>query len=118
MTNNSTGSFFPGIYLYVVTGSVDNMIGIPVNCWVLWLIVFGKRSLIESEILTLNLAFMEIANSVLFFLSLIHYFGNLSSIGFLINFYHAVAVTARALFQCHVCVDRYLAVIHPVVFIR
>ncbi|KAK9540253.1 hypothetical protein VZT92_002717 [Zoarces viviparus] len=118
MANESSVHLFPPEIIFFLTGSVDHMIGIPINCWALWLIVSGKRSLIESELLTLNLLTMEIACSMCFFLSLIHLLCKVSFLGPLTGFYRGMAVVGRAVFQCHVCVDRYLAVVHPMVFIR
>lgn len=68
MANNSSGYLTPALYIYVIAGSADHMIGLLVSCWALLLIVSGKRSLIASEILTVNLVIMEIACSLNFFL--------------------------------------------------
>ncbi|KAK5866632.1 hypothetical protein PBY51_020807 [Eleginops maclovinus] len=106
------------VYFYTVVGSADNLLGLPLNSWALWLIASGKSSLVQSELLTLNLLVMENMCSLWFFVSLLPIFSSVHSLSSMLNFYHAMAVVGRALFQCHVCVDRYLAVLHPTRFIR
>lgn len=120
MASNSSVYLSSATLVLVSVASVDHMIGFPVNCWALWFFVSGKRSLIESEILTLNLLIVEIVFSMCFFLNVLRCFGVPTFLNFdsLIKCYNAVAVVGRTMFQCQICVDRYVAVVHPAVFIR
>lgn len=99
-------------------GMVDHFIGYPSNFWALWLIVSGKQSLIESELLTINLLILEIFISNSYFLNILYFQVKLGVPSPLVSCVNAISVVGRILFQCHICVDRYLAVVHPVVFVR
>ncbi|XP_037328592.2 G-protein coupled receptor 20-like [Pungitius pungitius] len=118
MANVSSASHLSAELVFFFSGSLDHAVGIVINCWALWLIVSGKHSTIASELLTLNLLTVETFNSFCFFLSLIKTLLKVSSLVTFINFHRGMSVAGRAMFQCHVCVDRYLAVVHPMVFIR
>lgn len=73
MAGNSSepSSLSTAMYLYVVATSTEYIIGLPVNSWALGLIFSSKKSLVETEILTVNLLLMEIMSAVCFF-SLAH----------------------------------------------
>ncbi|KAL3067598.1 hypothetical protein OYC64_017343 [Pagothenia borchgrevinki] len=118
MANTSARHLPPDLYFYMLVGSADNLLGLPLNSWALMLIVSGKSSLVQSELLTLNLLVMENMCSMWYFFSFVTIFCRLHSLQLMLKFYHAMSVVGRALFQCHVCVDRYLAVLHPTVFLR
>lgn len=118
MACNSSASLSSTVLFFQSVGMVDHFIGYPANCWALWLIVSGKQSLIESEILTINLLIQEIFISTSFFLTVLYFQGNFGIPSPLVSFCNAISVVGRILFQCHICVDRYLAVVHPVVFVR
>ncbi|XP_057218721.1 C-C chemokine receptor type 8-like [Triplophysa rosa] len=89
---------------------------LPTNSYVMRLIVTGTGSGIVSEFFILNLSFCEIGicvNCLTFVLST--WFRSLSTCElFLIGF----SITGRPLFQCLMCVERYLAVVHPVTFLK
>lgn len=116
-SNSSAGVSAASLFLMVL-GSLDHSISIPLNGWAACLILSRKRSLVESEVLTLNLLVTEAVFSHFFFLTLLGSFGRLPSLNPLINCYEAMTVVGRALFHSQLCLDRYLAVLHPVVFIR
>ncbi|KAF3851814.1 hypothetical protein F7725_005169 [Dissostichus mawsoni] len=118
MANISARHLPPDVYFYMLVGSADNLLGLPLNSWALRLIVSGKSSLVQSELLTLNLLVMENMCSMWYFFSFVAIFCRVHSLRLMLKFYHAMSVVGRALFQCHVCVDRYLAVLHPTVFLR
>lgn len=118
MSNHSSFSITTATYVYAFTGSIDVMVAIPVNSWALWLIISGKRRLIETELLTFNIITTEMLCSVLFLFSLVRQFYYIFAFDYFAFYYAVMAVGGRVLFQCHICVDRYLAVVHPLVFIR
>ncbi|KAA0719816.1 hypothetical protein E1301_Tti011757 [Triplophysa tibetana] len=97
--------------------SINVLFGLPTHSFIIWLIVTGTGSGIASDFLIFNLSVCEIGlclNGVFaFFYSL--QFSNLSG---LMYFLSGLGITARPLFQCLMCVERYLAVIHPVTFLK
>ncbi|XP_026052453.1 C-C chemokine receptor type 8-like [Carassius auratus] len=92
-----------------------NLFSFPTHCYVIWLIV-GSRSGVALEFFNLNLSVCEIGiclNSLFFILS--RWF---SCLEFLDQFLAGFTFTGRPLFQCLMCVERYLAVVHPVTFLK
>nr|XP_055035924.1 C-C chemokine receptor type 8-like [Misgurnus anguillicaudatus] len=89
---------------------------LPAHSYVIYLIVTGAGSGLAAEFFTLNLSVCEIGiclKSLIFVLSM--WLPSLSIIDvFLVGF----SMTCRPLFQCLICVERYLAVVHPVTFLK
>nr|XP_055035551.1 C-C chemokine receptor type 8-like [Misgurnus anguillicaudatus] len=94
--------------------SFSVLFGLPTQIYVIYLIVTGSR--ITSEFFNLNLAVCEIANSLDCFCYLLAFF--YSSLSSLKMYLSGIGITGRPLFQCLICVERYLAVIHPVTFLK
>ncbi|XP_042603784.1 C-C chemokine receptor type 8-like [Cyprinus carpio] len=92
-----------------------NLFTFPTHCYVIWLII-GTGSGVALEFFNLNLSVCEIGiclNSLFFILS--RWFSCLEVLDlFLAGF----TFTGRPLFQCLMCVERYLAVLHPVTFLK
>ncbi len=90
------------------------LFGPPTHIYVLWLIVTGGRNV--SEFLNLNLSICEMTICVNDFISFLAIrFPEVDSFNaFTAGFY----ITGRPLFQCLMCVERYLAVVHPVIFLK
>ncbi|XP_056301827.1 C-C chemokine receptor type 8-like [Danio aesculapii] len=127
--NYSTMNFTPEAYPNSTShsfGVVDTLnfcmfifsflVGLPTHCYVIWLIVTGAGSGVASEFFNLNLSISEAGFSLdclMFFLS--------EWFSFLLEFKMFLAglvTTGRPLFQCLMCVERYLAVVHPVTFLK
>ncbi|XP_056301835.1 C-C chemokine receptor type 8-like [Danio aesculapii] len=95
---------------------ISILFGFPIHSYVLWLIVRGAESGVASEFFILNLSVCEIGNSLnALFNLLIDFFSQFTLIAY---FLQGFAVTGRPLFQCLMCVERYLAVVHPVTFLK
>ncbi len=90
----------------------------PTHSYVIWLIVTGSENGVASGFFNLNLSVCEIVsclNSLLTVLLKCPWFSSLTILTyFLIGLY----ITGRPLFQCLICVERYLAVVHPVTFLK
>ncbi|XP_043114490.1 uracil nucleotide/cysteinyl leukotriene receptor-like [Puntigrus tetrazona] len=92
------------------------LVGLPIHLYVLWLTVTGTECGVALLFFKLNLCVCEIGicvESLIFILSF--WFSSLTK---LICFLIGLAVTGRPLFQCLICVERYLAVVHPVTFLK
>ncbi len=112
-TTTDTSSSTDGLRVAVLCFNL--LSGIPTYSYVMWLIIRGTNG-IASEFFNFNLNVCEI-------------FFSLSSLAFLLSERFPVfvpikrlslglAITIRPLFQCLICVERYLAVIHPVIFLK
>nr|XP_055035552.1 C-C chemokine receptor type 8-like [Misgurnus anguillicaudatus] len=116
LINSSTASFNLSDYLEMSLHSLNLMFGLPTHIYVIHLIITGAGSGIVAEFLMLNLSVGEIGiclDNLIFVLSM--WFPSLSTFeGFLIGF----CITGRPLVQCLICVERYLAVVHPVTFLK
>ncbi len=82
----------------------------------IWLIVTGTGNGLAAEIFNLNLAACEI---FIWFESVLSQFTyEVEFLDIVVNFLDGLTVTGRPLFQCLMCVERYLAVVHPVTFLK
>lgn len=89
---------------------------LPLNAYIIVFLFPGRGVMGASDVFSLNQAFAEI-----FFVL----FGPFHSLCVLqlcfyqpLGFFLGVSVNARCLFQCSVCIERYLAVVHPMTFLR
>ncbi len=98
-------------------GCILNLIvALPENLYVIWLIVTGAGNGVASEFFSLNLSVCEILlclQSLLFLLS-----RAFPSLLLVVGYLLGIPTTGRALFQCLICVECYLAVVHPVTFLK
>ncbi|XP_056121931.1 C-C chemokine receptor type 8-like [Rhinichthys klamathensis goyatoka] len=115
-TNSTTHSIGLMDSLEICVYSINFLFCLPTHSYVIWFIITGTGSGVASEFFILNLSVCELGiclNSVIFVLSM--WFTTLSSFElFLIG----LTITGRPLFQCLMCVERYLAVVHPVTFLK
>jgi len=95
--------------------------GLPTHSYVIWLIVTGTGNGVASELFMLNLSVCEMIYC-LFALIYLHkeisttYQESVSLIT--LRILTGNIITIRPLFQCLMCVERYLAVVHPVTFLK
>ncbi|XP_043072436.1 uracil nucleotide/cysteinyl leukotriene receptor-like [Puntigrus tetrazona] len=115
-TNHTTQSITSLKSLDIFLYSIGFLFGLPTHSYIIWLIVRGTGSGVASEFFNLNLSICEIANSLNGLIAVLSF--HLSSLWILSNFLQGVGITGRPLFQCLICVERYLAVVHPVTFLK
>ncbi len=95
--------------------TINVLFGLPIHSYILWLIARGAWRGIASEILILNASVCEI---VFCLRSLISTLANeFPKLWEIVMFLSGTVITSR-FFQCLICVERYLAVIHPVTFLK
>ncbi|XP_039545567.1 uracil nucleotide/cysteinyl leukotriene receptor-like [Pimephales promelas] len=92
--------------------------GLPTNVYVMWLIMTGTGSGVASEFFNLNLSVCGIFVSVNGLLILVSKWFPFQSLTALTQFFYGLTVTGHPLFQCLICVERHLAVVHPVTFLK
>ncbi|XP_042603779.1 C-C chemokine receptor type 8-like [Cyprinus carpio] len=92
------------------------LFGMPTHCYVIWLIITGAGSGVALEFFNLNLSVCEIGICIFCFLdTMAIWFPNLKIVS---NFIQGLGITGRSLILCLMCVERYLAVVHPVTFLK
>ncbi|XDV38339.1 hypothetical protein PO909_007778 [Leuciscus waleckii] len=115
-TNSTTQSIGLKDLMLTCVHSFNFLFGLPTNSYVIWLIITGAGSGVASEFFILNLSMCEIGTCLSCLVStLTIYF---SSLSLLMLFLQGLILTGRPLFQCLMCVERYLAVVHPVTFLK
>nr|XP_055035555.1 C5a anaphylatoxin chemotactic receptor 1-like [Misgurnus anguillicaudatus] len=115
-TNSTSLQFNDNLSLEMYIFLINVLFGFPTQSYVIWLIVKGTGNGISSEFFFLNLAVCEIfccLDCLLFLLTI--WFSGLMVFGL---FLQGLVSTGRPLFQCLICVERYLAVVHPVTFLK
>ncbi len=115
-TNYTTQSIASLKWLEIFLDSICFLFGLPTHSYVIWIIVRGTGSGVASEFFNLNLSVCEIANSLTGLISALSV--HFSSLLTLSIFFQGVSITGRPLFQCLMYVERYLAVVHPVIFLK
>ncbi|XP_056301825.1 chemokine XC receptor 1-like [Danio aesculapii] len=101
--------------LEICVYSIYFLFGVPTHSYVIWLIVTGSSG-VASEFFNLNLSVCEIGNCLNCLISSLSFY--YLSILPLKEFLVGLLATGRPLFQCLMCVERYLAVVHPVTFLK
>ncbi|XP_067280764.1 chemokine XC receptor 1-like [Pseudorasbora parva] len=115
-TNATTQSFGFVEILELCVYSISFLVGVPTHSYIIWLIITGAGSGVASEFFILNLSVSEAG----FYMNCLNFV--LSEwFAFILQFKLFLAgliTTGRPLFQCLMCVERYLAVVHPVTFLK
>ncbi|XP_056301824.1 mu-type opioid receptor-like [Danio aesculapii] len=116
-STNSTSAFI-GIFdvVELCVYGFNLLFGLPTHSYVLWLVIIRSGSGASSEFFIFNLSVCEIINSLNSFIYILSVF--LASLSKFETFLIGFTITGRPLFQCLICVERYLAVVHPVTFLK
>ena len=131
--NSKTNSIFamcevpsPALTTYIqgITGTFllpYMVVGLPANLWVMWLITHGTKDSLAAELFHLNRAICEtlfLLGSPLQLYCVFDPAGSGPAVQILVIELFALIWFGRPLFQCSICLERYLAVVHPLTFIR
>ncbi len=117
-STNSTYDSVGATSLVICTFSINFIFGVPTHTYILWLIITGTGSGVASDFFNLNLSVCEIGICLNSLFCVMYYCTGLSFFISLGWFSLGLLITGRPLFQCLICVERYLAVIHPVIFLK
>ncbi|XP_077053543.1 G-protein coupled receptor 4-like [Siphateles boraxobius] len=100
--------------------SISLLFGLPTHSYVIWLIVTGTGNGVASEFFNLNLSVCEVILSLYSLINLLRMIPIRQTQVLLIlaKFLSGNMITIRPVFQCLMCVERYLAVVHPVTFLK
>ncbi|XP_034544549.1 P2Y purinoceptor 4-like [Notolabrus celidotus] len=102
----------------IVSMFISLTLSLPLNSYVMWLILRASRESIASDFFSLNLAMSEIFFSLSGVWVLLY--EKLKLLSCMITFLFSLGLlfTARPLFQCCICIEYYVGVVHPVLFLR
>ncbi|XP_048036477.1 somatostatin receptor type 5-like [Megalobrama amblycephala] len=115
-TNSTTQSFGPLQILEMCLHSISFVFGLPTHTFVTWFIMTRTASGFALEFFFLNLSVSEIGNCLNSLINLqLFWYSGLSTLK---NCLTGLTITGRPLFQCLICVEHYLAVVHPVTFLK
>ncbi len=115
-TNSTTHSFGLMESLQMCAFCICFLFGLPIHSKITWLIITGTGNGVASEFFNLNLSICEIGNSLNAMFGILTCF--FSSFIAVTYFLQGLGITGRPLFHCLMCVERYLAVVHPVIFLK
>ncbi len=113
-TNSTTHSIGLLSSVALCVCSINVLLGFPLHFYVIWLIV--TETGIVTDFFNLNLSVCEIANCLKCLIDLMSFCFSISYT--LSHFLQGLGVTGRPLFQSLICVERFLAVVHPVIFLK
>ncbi|XP_064781991.1 hydroxycarboxylic acid receptor 2-like [Oncorhynchus masou masou] len=98
--------------------SINIILGLPTNVYILWLMVTGAVGTMASDFFALNLTVCEILYCLSAVLNYLNDYLFNDTLGVGVAFFMGFISIGRPLFQCCICVERYLAVVHPVTFLK
>ncbi|XP_042604070.1 C-C chemokine receptor type 8-like [Cyprinus carpio] len=115
-TNYTTPSIWLVESVNICVHSFNFLVGFPTHLYVAWLIMRRAGSGVALEFFFLNLSIAEIGFSVNSLIAVLSEW--FSFIVVFRLFLVGLIVSGRPLFQLLMCVERYLAVLHPVTFLK
>ncbi|XP_024155517.1 uracil nucleotide/cysteinyl leukotriene receptor [Oryzias melastigma] len=109
----------PGVLIWYLSLQFTNMLlGIPTNLMVLWLIHKNKEDSSTSDIFISQLAVLDVLFCLIPPLELVSLvFFNHSTSWYVLRFFYGIKDFSPLFLSC-ICLDRYMAVIHPVIFTK
>lgn len=112
-SNNSHSAPHPINTVIMVSNVV---ISLPSNSYIVWLIASGPKGKLLREFFQLNLSLFE----VFYCFVCISFFAKYSNATLHLpkGLYHTLFWSGRPLLQCCICLEHFVAVVHPVLYLR
>ncbi|XP_066559065.1 somatostatin receptor type 2-like [Amia ocellicauda] len=108
-----------GVLFGLTVQILNCLMGIPANMMVLWLLVRNKGESSTSDIFIFNLALLDVFFVIMVPLDVVNvFFLNNKQVWGVQMFVYGVKDMGGPLFLSCICLDRYIAVIHPITFTR
>ncbi|XP_047426316.1 proteinase-activated receptor 3 [Mugil cephalus] len=107
----------PALLIWYLALQFTNMVlGIPANLIVLWLIHKNKVDSSTSDIFIFHLAILDVLFCLIPPMELVTViFLNSSTIWYVLRFFYGLKDSSPLFLSC-ICLDRYMAVVHPIAF--
>lgn len=115
--NFSNSSNHPN-YLIACSLSVNMILGLPANCYVLWLSMNEMIRGQSTEIFVFNAALVEVLFCTSYMFLIQEYFFQCADRGMKAIFIWMILWFGRPMFQTCICVERYFGVLHPLMFLK
>ncbi|KAG7499397.1 proteinase-activated receptor 3-like, partial [Solea senegalensis] len=119
MTEYEQCKDMPALLIWYLCLQVINMfLGIPANLIVLWLIHKNKGESSSSDIFIFQLAILDVLFCLILPLELANKaFHTTSNTWYILRFFYGLKDSSPLFLSC-ICLDRYLAVVHPIFFTK
>lgn len=132
LVSNISQQFFEFLPAQRVISSIllliNFVVGLPANLWVIWLICNGTTEQLASEMHHLTLAVSELTYCLSLPVELFCLYASEDTakwifqppqpLYILLMLQTSLVWVGRPIFQCCICVERYIAVVHPLIFMR
>ncbi|XP_026153687.1 proteinase-activated receptor 3 [Mastacembelus armatus] len=107
----------PAVLIWYLSLQFINMfMGIPANLMVLWLTYKNRADSSTSDIFILHLAVLDVLFCLIPPLELVNIvFLTTSSTWYVLRFFYGIKDSSPLFLSC-ICLDRYVAVVHPIIF--
>ncbi len=105
---------YPGNVLIAFFILLNVAFMLPLNCWLLWLA--RRTGVASSDLVFFNLSVAEVIGNTCIFIYLLGATLNEKVIIRVSNYMVSMLIMGRPLFQTFFCVERFLAVVHPLVY--
>lgn len=118
---NTTGKGCPPPITQIFGTAMSFLVSLPLNCYVAWVIIVDTEQTLVSCFFELNMSLCEALAGLLspFNISTwCDYLNAQKALKHIRSFFYGLLLFGRPLLQTTVCVERYLAVVHPVVFLK
>ncbi|XP_041939872.1 lysophosphatidic acid receptor 6-like [Alosa sapidissima] len=94
-------------------------VGVPASMWLLWALIQRQRSRSSNTVYMLNLTIMDLGFNLLIIPNVLNYLIWRDAIfNSVAVFSYAFNLCGRPLFMSCICVDCYMAVIHPITYMQ
>ncbi|XP_041939076.1 P2Y purinoceptor 4-like [Alosa sapidissima] len=94
-------------------------VGLPASLRLLWALIQRQRRGLSNDVYMLNLTIMDLIFNIILIPGVINYFVWQDYATWRItDFFYCLSLSGRPLFMACICVDSYIAVVHPVVYMK